>query len=157
MTAHQVARQPLRLASEETQIQESKFTGTNRSMQIAPLGEIQMQPRKTTSDSKGSFVLLALVLVFILCQSIRLFFKGFEIMFIDKHLSEEAFKFCDRLGRLSLPGCWLCLSHLNHFLLVLNSALNFVLYCCVGQRFRGELVRLFRDICGWGKWRHRMQ
>ena len=83
--------------------------------------------RKTPSDSKGSFVLLALVLVFILYQSIRLFFKvfsntfnifniflnvfsnmfkvdkshiffckGFEILFIDKHLSEEAFTFCDR-------------------------------------------------------------
>ena len=127
-----------------------------------------------------------------------------------------------RLGRLSLPGSWLCLSHLNHFLLVLNSALNFVLYCCVGQRFaseftlhytgilpstwypsilvhphiliypptlnpcirsspclrffeslypadifkgmwtlcrfRLELLRLFKDMCGWGKWgRHRMQ
>ena len=38
--------------------------------------------RKTTSDSKGSFVLLALVLVFILCQSIRLFFKVFSYDFL---------------------------------------------------------------------------
>ena len=54
----------------------------------------------SSADSREGFVLLALVLVFILCQSIRLIFKGFEILFIDKHLSEEAFLFCERSGQL---------------------------------------------------------
>ena len=39
------------------------------------------------------------------------------------------------------PGWMHTASYLNHLMLVLNSSVNFLIYCFVGRRFRAALVR----------------
>ena len=42
------------------------------------------------------------------------------------------------------------LGSVNHLLLVLNSSLNFLIYCCMAKRFRTALLNLFRSWrCYW--------
>ena len=35
------------------------------------------------------------------------------------------------------------LGHVNHLLLVINSSINFLVYCCMAKRFRVALKKLF--------------
>ena len=36
---------------------------------------------------------------------------------------------------------------LNHFLQVVNSSINFIIYCCVAKRFRNELKSVLSSAC----------
>ena len=36
---------------------------------------------------------------------------------------------------------------LNHFLQVVNSSINFIIYCCVAKRFRNELKSVLSSTC----------
>jgi len=94
---------------------------------------------------KSTLILSAIVLLFIFCQSLRLIFKMIEIGLIEDHISYEVFTFCDGHGRHGVPAYLLCMSHFNHILLVINSAINFFLYCWVARRFRLELKSLLKS------------
>jgi hypothetical protein len=48
---------------------------------------------------------------------------------------------CAEAGRHPIPGFWFCIADLNHVLIVLNSCLNFYIYCLVGKRFRADVSR----------------
>ena len=78
-------------------------------------------------------------------QSVLTIARHWDIEFLfSTHQNVEMISF--RFDRYNVPPAWLCLTHINHLFLVLNSALNFCLYCCVGGRFRQELrgtVRAF--------------
>lgn len=100
--------------------------------------------------AKSIVVLTAIVVLFLVCQSFRLLFKIIEISLIEDHVSIEVFRFCNQLGRHSVPPYLMCISHLNHILLVCNSALNFFLYCWVGRKFRMEL-RSYLSKCFLGR------
>ena len=50
--------------------------------------------------------------------------------------------------RHPIPALWFCLNDLNHVLIVLNSSLNFYIYCVVGKRFRDELFHYLRYCIG---------
>ena len=49
---------------------------------------------------------------------------------------------CIQAGRHPIPAIWFCVDSLNHALIVLNSSLNFFIYCMVGSKFRAELGKL---------------
>ena len=46
---------------------------------------------------------------------------------------------CSKADRHPVPAIWFRMDDLNHVLIVLNSSLNFYIYCVVGKRFRTEL------------------
>ncbi|XP_023325320.1 uncharacterized protein LOC111699021, partial [Eurytemora carolleeae] len=115
----------------ENMERETNFGGT-------PSFRVQFNQLKRKRE-RSNLILLAIVLLFIFSHSFRILFKAIELTFIDNHVSLEVFNFCYEKGRYIIPPAWLCLSHVNHLFLVLNSALNFFLYCLVGRRFRQEL------------------
>ena len=58
---------------------------------------------------------------------------------------------CIMADRHPIPALWFCLNDLNHVLIVLNSSLNFYIYCVVGKRFRDELISYLTSV--WGELR----
>ena len=39
----------------------------------------------------------------------------------------------------------------SHLLVVINSSINFIIYCCVGKKFRDELKQILQEVfnCNW--------
>lgn len=95
---------------------------------------------------RSSMVLFSIVMLFLVCHSTRFIFKTYDVLIIDEHISRDKARFCHRYGRHSLPPIWFCISNLNELVIVLNSALNFFLYCATGKRFRQELSIFFKQV-----------
>lgn len=56
--------------------------------------------------------------------------------------TKEHFLRCAELGRFHIPVVFYILVSIHHVFLVLNSSINFIIYCCVGKDFRGKLCSL---------------
>ena len=59
---------------------------------------------------------------------------------------------CIQSGHHPIPAIWFCVDGLNHVLMVLNSSLNFFIYCLVGKKFRSELFSFLRSLFVIGKY-----
>ena len=55
--------------------------------------------------------------------------------------------FCIQSGLHPIPAFWFCVDDLSHVLILLNSSLNFYIYCVVGKKFRTELSSFIRGKC----------
>ena len=84
-------------------------------------------------------ILLTVVLMFLLCHVFRL---GFNIYFIINPYMEEQANYCYSIKRFPYPRFWYLMEYLQQLLLVLNSSINFFIYCCVGKDFRLELKNM---------------
>lgn len=77
-------------------------------------------------DTSFSVMLIGVVLVFLLCN------VDYLVLDILEYSGVEYSIFWNELG---------------NFLLTINSAVNFLIYCVCGWKFRQELWRLIRDFC----------
>ena len=46
-----------------------------------------------------------------------------------------------------MPVAFYVMLSLSHLLLVVNSSINFLIYCCVGKSFRAELKAIMKSLC----------
>eukprot|EP00092_Neocalanus_flemingeri_P041970 GFUD01045715.1.p1 GENE.GFUD01045715.1~~GFUD01045715.1.p1 ORF type:complete len:266 (+),score=78.40 GFUD01045715.1:95-892(+) len=99
-------------------------------------------PRQASADHA---TLLMVVLTFLLCHSLRFVAKLYQVIILDEYLDEKRVAICTHAGRHPIPALWFCVANLNHVLMVLNSSLNFYIYCVVGKRFRVELFSFLRS------------
>ena len=99
------------------------------------------------------------VLTFLLCHSFRLVHstmvmitdilyrfvaKLYQVVILDEYLDETRVSLCTQAGRYPIPPLWFCVADINSVLIVLNSSLNFYIYCLMGKRFRAELKAYIR-------------
>jgi hypothetical protein len=91
---------------------------------------------------KSTAILISIVIIFIICHSFRMSIRVFEIVFPESTVM-VAFHFCLKMGKFHMPLAMMFLAELNYFFLVLNSSVNFLIYCCVSQEFRRKLLQLF--------------
>ena len=111
-------------------------------------GSISRKPTKNASNhfqkrrEKSTLILVLIVLIFIACHSYRLSLKIYEFSNPENN-TEEHFLRCTSQGRYHIPVVFYVLVHIHHLVLVLNSSINFIIYCCVGKEFRMKLVGLF--------------
>ena len=76
-------------------------------------------------------VLICIVIMFLLCHSPRLVINVAELI-ISRSYSE-----CEHW----MPPAWfLCLSSFMHWLLIVNSSSNFLIYCFMGRKFKQVLL-----------------
>ena len=66
-------------------------------------------------------------------------------------LGDAHAEYCTERGQLNSPFYVWILTSFNNFFLVLNSSINFVVYCFVGRRFRNTLISFFRKHPSGGK------
>ena len=90
--------------------------------------------RRQRKEINTSFVLLCIVLIFFCCHALRI------VVDIHEFSNVENIIRCD----LWLPGYWMqALVPVSHFTMILNSSVNFIVYCLVGHTFRKEMCRAF--------------
>lgn len=92
-------------------------------------------------DYSLAMILAGIVIVFVFCHSFRFFLAFYQVSTVEKTTS------CIEKGKKAAHPSWLyVISALNHLMLMVNSSINFIIYCAVGSRFRQALaLRLF----GW--------
>ena len=59
-------------------------------------------------------------------------------------MGSEHFLYCHNRGQLHSPYAVYILTSFNNLCLVLNSSINFVVYCFAGRRFRNTLIGFFK-------------
>lgn len=90
--------------------------------------------RRQRKEINTSFVLLCIVLIFFCCHALRI------VLDIHEFSNVENIIRC----KLWLPGYWMqALVYVSHTTMILNSSVNFIVYCLVGHTFRKEMCRTF--------------
>jgi len=93
----------------------------------------RIQPSRLQRRREKSTVILAsIIVIFIACHSYRLSLKIFEFSHPQSNTMEH-FEKCFRLKRFHVPAVIYILTNVHHLFLVLNSSINFIVYCCIGK------------------------
>jgi len=93
--------------------------------------------RRQRKEINLSLVLLAIVFLFFICHACRIINDVYEFSNMDLVVN------CPKNHRkvFSPPYFMHALMYISHFATILNSSLNFFVYCLVGHTFRRELCR----------------
>ncbi|XP_059083030.1 uncharacterized protein LOC131880413 [Tigriopus californicus] len=117
------------------------------------LEEIQLKPlmhKDSTASSqinnrnqrkrreKSTIVLVSIVLIFITCHTYRLSLRIYEVSHPSNNTLEH-YQFCYNRGLYHIPVAFYVLVNFHHLFLVINSSVNFIIYCCVGREFRSHM------------------
>ena len=84
-------------------------------------------------------ILFGVVIVFVICNSLRVILNIYDSAVVEDIIECEK----QKMGRY--PPAWvLCTISVSHLLLMLNSSVNFLVYCVAGKRFRSILAKKIR-------------
>ena len=91
-------------------------------------------------------VLFGIIIVFVICNSLRLFLNFYDFSARDEIIS------CEQKGVGRYPPLWVaCSVSVSNMLLMVNSSVNFLVYCVVGSKFRSilcqQLSGIFKKFC----------
>ena len=87
-------------------------------------------------------ILIGIVVLFSSCHFLRLFLQCYH------HIAANFYRQCVNNGivQKQIPSWLWPLTAINHMCLVLNSSVNFLLYCWLGSKFRYNLMKEFRAL-----------
>ena len=92
--------------------------------------------RRLRKEINLCLILLCIVFVFFICHASRIFLDVFEFSNLESIIR------CAGPRSVWHPGTWLqALPYVSHLMMILNSSINFIVYCLVGHTFRRELCR----------------
>merc|ERR1719385_278027 len=102
----------------------------------------RMQTSSSTSyfkkrREKSAMILVSIVVTFLVCHTFRLVIQAYEVM-NPSHSTFEHYQFCGAQDRFHVPVVFYVMLSASHLLVVINSSINFIIYCCVGKKFRDE-------------------
>ena len=99
------------------------------------LGMKRNNLRKNQMNKRSARTLIAIVGIFLICNLPRMVLNMVDSSFM---LDTITTYFYD-CGANNIPTWYIFLVALNHLLLTTNSAINFLIYICIGRRFRQVL------------------
>ena len=83
------------------------------------------------SDLNLAPILFGVVIVFVLCNTLRVLLNMYDFSVVDEIID------CEKKGVGRMPPAWImCSISVSHFLLMVNSSVNFLVYCVAGSKFR---------------------
>lgn len=127
------------IVEEGSKSQRSSFlTRTRRTLKGTGSSSHYFQKKR----EKSTIILVLIVVIFIACHSYRLALKVYEFAHPENNTMEH-FERCRKQGRFHIPVVFYVLVSIHHIFLVLNSSINFIIYCCVGKDFRSKVAKLF--------------
>lgn len=103
------------------------------------LSQAEHDEERRKTEHSLSYVLIAMVLIFILCHSPRLILSVYESIVIKERLA------CIKNDKKFVPLWAMILICFNDFVLVLNSSINMPIYLCLNAKFR-QCVANRRDL-----------
>ncbi len=96
---------------------------------------------KLNQEHNLAMVLGGIVMVFATCHSLRVFLAFYQVSIVQKT------SLCLEQGlEAAHPGWLYVLSAINHFMLMINSSINFIIYCAVGSKFRQAIFKMVSDL-----------
>ncbi len=102
--------------------------GTSAAQKSLPKRNVS---RRRTEDSLA-VVFMAIIFIFLVSHAPRILLDIHELVTIENN------RLCNELGRDNFEMWSFLLLNVSHFLLVLNSSVNMVVYCLLGSKFRAE-------------------
>ena len=95
----------------------------------------------TANDLNLAPVLFGVVIVFIFCNTLRVFLNMYDFAVVDDIIS------CEKKGVGRMPPPWIvCTVSISNLLLMINSSVNFLVYCVAGSKFRSTLYQNLASI-----------
>lgn len=91
---------------------------------------------------KSTIVLISIVLIFVVCHTYRLSLRLYELAFPENNTLKH-YSRCQNLGQYHVPVIFYSLANFHHLFAVINSSVNFIIYCCVGKEFHAYVYKLF--------------
>lgn len=116
-----------------------RFTEQRKGSETSPISPVQKRRERSAR------VLITIVLAFLFCHAFRFSLKTYEVTH-PSHSTAEHHMHCLQQNKYHVPVILYAMLHLHHLLLVVNSSINFIIYCCVGERFRSELKAMFSSL-----------
>ena len=92
--------------------------------------------RRKNEDSLA-VVFMIIIFIFLICHAPRIILDIHELMTIKQS------EYCNGIGAFSYSAWSVILLSISHFLLVVNSSVNMIVYCLLGSRFRKEIRKIF--------------
>ena len=90
--------------------------------------------RSTNQEKDLAKVLIGIVIMFILCHTLRLIINFYETIVIRQALA------CEMAGKNDFPLWGFITITFSELLLVINSSLNMIIYCCLNENFRKRVL-----------------
>ena len=91
-------------------------------------------------DHNLAMILAGIVIVFAVCHFFRIFLAFYHVSVVEQT------RLCIEKGHNPKTPDWLyVISAFNHLMLMINSSVNFIIYCAVGSKFRQEIMG---KLCG---------
>ncbi|TRY78397.1 hypothetical protein TCAL_08983 [Tigriopus californicus] len=91
---------------------------------------------------KTVVLLISIVLVFVLCHVFRLIVQIYEIS-LSSQVTEGHYLHCHSQDRYHVPVILRFLLIVSHVFIIINSSVNFILYCLVAKDFRKRFFLMF--------------
>jgi hypothetical protein len=88
----------------------------------------------TNHEKDLARVLIGIVIMFILCHILRLLINFYETIVIRNAIA------CESAGQNDFPLWGFVTITCSELLLVFNSSLNMIIYCCINQNFRKRVL-----------------
>ena len=107
------------------------------------------QKRKTGAQlvrrkkEKSAAILVTIIVVFFLCHVHRLSVRVYEMASPESSIYEH-YIHCDKKGLYHVPVVNYFLTHMHYLFLAINSSVNFIIYCAMGQQFRRQLCKMWK-------------
>ena len=98
--------------------------------------------RRKNEDSLA-VVFMIIIFIFLICHSPRIILDIHELMTIKQS------EYCNEINEFSYSAWSVILLSVSHFLLVVNSSVNMIVYCLLGSRFRKEIRKMFDTFKCW--------
>jgi hypothetical protein len=97
----------------------------------APVAAPPPPPAAQANDLNLAPILFGVVIVFGVCNLMRIVLNIYDFYVLDEIID------CEKRGVGRMPPAWImCSISVSHFLLMVNSSVNFLVYCVAGSKFR---------------------
>ncbi len=99
----------------------------------------QLNANRRRYEDNLAVIFMGIVLFFLVSHSLRI------CMGIQEVLVFEQSSRCQALGQSPFQPWALIAANISHLLLVINSSINSLIYCCFSSRFRAQVVKYARN------------
>jgi hypothetical protein len=101
-------------------------------------GVVKHNSSRRRQEDNLAVIFMGIVLVFLVSHLPRIFLSLHEMVVIKQALE------CTQAGKKSFPLWALVVGYFSHFLLVINSSGNCLIYCMLSSKFRLQAVKYTR-------------
>jgi len=99
---------------------------------------------KRKNEDSLAMVFVIIILIFLVCHAPRI------ILDINELVNLKRSEYCASTGATPFSFWSIILLNVSHFLLVMNSSTNMIVYCLLGSRFRTEVKKIIDNfVCWW--------